>query len=158
MSKPQDKIITTRPDFFWPKGDNTPAERLPHRLELEPGWDVKWIIDLPATNPTIIGYEIIKRTPHVNDLCPYCKDTGLRDINHPILGLVDRVWCEYCDCPAPKTIYAGQPTIAKEPMGENDALRARIKQLEGYLEKTADGKILIECDKIYCPQCKALVR
>lgn len=34
---------------------------------------------------------------------------------------------------------------------------ARIKQLESYLEKTADGKLVRECENLYCLYCSGSV-
>ncbi len=43
--------------------------------------------------------------------------------------------------------------IAVDYASEINALEARIKQLESYLDKTADGKLVRECKKFYCPRC-----
>ena len=38
------------------------------------------------------------------------------------------------------------------------ALVSRIAQLESYLAKTKDGKLVVECEALYCPQCGNAVR
>lgn len=40
---------------------------------------------------------------------------------------------------------------------EVETLRARIATLESYLEKTADGKLIEECENLYCPHCGEIV-
>lgn len=41
---------------------------------------------------------------------------------------------------------------------ENSEFQDRIKKLEGYLDKTADGKLVVECEGFYCPKCAGKVR
>ena len=38
-----------------------------------------------------------------------------------------------------------------------EKLQARIEQLESYLEKTADGVVIQECDVLYCPKCNQVI-
>jgi Zn finger protein HypA/HybF involved in hydrogenase expression len=40
---------------------------------------------------------------------------------------------------------------------EVQVLINRIKQLESYLEKTADDKLVIECKELFCPKCSLKV-
>lgn len=41
---------------------------------------------------------------------------------------------------------------------EMERLNARINQLESYLDKTADGKLVCETDAFYCPKCGGKLR
>jgi 8-oxo-dGTP diphosphatase len=36
-------------------------------------------------------------------------------------------------------------------------LRKRLTEVMGYLEKTADGELVVECKKLYCPKCSGEV-
>jgi len=40
---------------------------------------------------------------------------------------------------------------------EIEKLQERIRQLESYLEKTSDGKLVIECPELFCPKCSRKV-
>ena len=40
----------------------------------------------------------------------------------------------------------------------DSSLKARIAQLESYLPKTKDGKLVVECENLYCPTCGNTVR
>ena len=44
-------------------------------------------------------------------------------------------------------------TCSADDVDEITKLKARITQLESYMEKTADNKLVCECEKLYCPKC-----
>ena len=56
----------------------------------------------------------------------------------------------------PHKILASE--VATDPNLEIVRLRARIAQLESYLPKTKDGKLIAECEVLYCPECGKVVR
>ena len=48
--------------------------------------------------------------------------------------------------------------LLREAADEIERLRAERDRLDSYLDHTADGKLVCECEKFFCPRCAGELR
>jgi len=132
MSKKQDKTKTTAAEFGTSiaatssQNPNTEqfAVRAPDAygpflnqnpivVTLKKGEDIEWEWHCSEDGRTwkVAGYKVVPLATEPERKCVKCFDTGQRAVRHPILGIIDKVWCEYCDHPVPERMGK----IVKQP-------------------------------------------
>ena len=63
--------------------------------------------------------------------------------------------CQWSDPPSPDARWEMVVARACEMIVARDA---EIERLRGMIDQTADGKLLPDCEKLYCAECGAEVR